>query len=57
MVLRYTHVHAPHIDKAIAAIGRALPEPRANRIPGTTTQRLHNAENTVTSIAGRRKKI
>ena len=36
MVLRYTHVHAPHIDKAIAAIGRSLPEPRANKIPGTS---------------------
>jgi integrase len=57
MVLRYTHVHAPHIDKAIATIGRALPEPRANRIPGTATQGLHNAKNTVTSLAGRRNKI
>jgi integrase len=56
MVLRYTHVHGTHIDKAIAAIGRALPEPSANRTPGTTTQGLHNAENTVTSLASRRNK-
>jgi site-specific recombinase XerD len=26
MVLRYTHVHGQHIDRAIEAIGRTLPE-------------------------------
>ncbi len=26
MVMRYTHVHAPQIDRAIAAIGRAVPD-------------------------------
>ena len=48
MVLRYTHVHGTHIDKAITAIGRAVPEPRANKISGTVTQGLHTAANTVT---------
>jgi integrase len=43
MVLRYTHVHGSHIDKAIAAIGRDLPEPRANKTAGTATQVLHSA--------------
>jgi integrase len=45
MVLRYTHVHGTHVAKAIAAIGRGLPEPRANKIPGTVTQGLHIATN------------
>jgi integrase len=57
MVLRYTHVHGTHIDKAIAAIGRAIPEPRANKIPGTVTQGLHTATNTVTPLPPRRGKI
>jgi len=26
MVLRYTHVHGTHVDKAIAALGRTIPE-------------------------------
>ena len=26
MVLRYAHVHAPHIDQAIAALGRGVPQ-------------------------------
>ena len=30
MVLRYTHVHGCHIDQAIRAIGRGLPEPIAS---------------------------
>jgi integrase len=37
MVLRYAHVHDPHIDEAIRAIGRTVPEPAAN----TITQELH----------------
>ncbi len=53
MVLRYTHVHGTHIDKAIAAIGRAVPEPRANKIAGTSTQGLHISTNTVTPLASR----
>ena len=57
MVLRYTHVHGTHIDKAIAAIGRAVPEPRANKTPGSTTQGLHNASNTVTVLEKSRTKI
>jgi integrase len=54
MVLRYTHVHGTHIDKAIAAIGRTMPEPRANKIPGTVTQGLHIATNNVTPVPPRR---
>jgi integrase len=57
MVLRYTHVYGTHIDKAIAAIGRAVPEPRANKNPGKTTQGLHNAKSTVISLENRRSKI
>ncbi len=57
MVLRYTHVYGAHIDKAIAAIGRGLPEPRANKIPGRAAQGLHNRSNTVTPFAHRRGKI
>ena len=33
MVLRYTHVHGQHIDQAIRAIGRGVPERRENRKP------------------------
>jgi integrase len=43
MVLRYTHVHGNHIDKAIAAIGRALPEPSANKSRDIATQELHTS--------------
>jgi integrase len=57
MVLRYTHVHGTHIDKAIAAIGRALPEPRANRIHGTATQGLHSASKHIGLPAKSRAKI
>jgi integrase len=41
MVLRYTHVHGHHIDQAIRAIGRTLPEPPANKPADTITQDLH----------------
>jgi integrase len=41
MVLRYTHVHGHHIDHAIRAIGRTLPEPPANKPADTITQDLH----------------
>lgn len=41
MVLRYTHVHGAHIDQAIKAIGRGIPEPSPNETAGTTTQELH----------------
>jgi hypothetical protein len=43
MVLRYTHVHGQHIDRAIAAIGRGIPERPANKTPGAVTQELHHA--------------
>ena len=41
MVLRYTHVHGQHIDRAIGAIGRGLPEPVANKPADTDTPKLH----------------
>lgn len=31
MVLRYAHVHAPHIDQAIRAIGRPMPTPAGRK--------------------------
>jgi integrase len=44
MVQRYTHVHGQHIDRAIRAIGRGLPELTANKIPGTVTPKLHTVK-------------
>jgi integrase len=41
MVLRYAHVHGQHIDKAIAAIGRTLPERQMNKPGDSITQELH----------------
>jgi integrase len=41
MVLRYTHVHGRHIDAAIKALGRTLPQRGANETAGTITQELH----------------
>jgi integrase len=43
MVLRYTHVHGQHIDQAIRALGRTMPELNANETGGTITQELHRA--------------
>jgi integrase len=57
MVLRYAHVHGSHIDRAIAAIGHAPPEPRANKTAGTATQGLHTATNSVARLPLRREKI
>jgi hypothetical protein len=45
MVLRYTHVHGQHIDRAIRVLGRGAPEPSANTGAGTVTPELHTAEN------------
>jgi integrase len=41
MVLRYTHVHGSHIDRAVKVLGRRIPEPEENKNPGTTTPKLH----------------
>lgn len=41
MVLRYAHIHGTHIDQAIKAIGRGIPEPSQNKTGGTITQELH----------------
>ncbi len=41
MVMRYTHVHGPHIDQAIRAIGRGIPEPTENETADTITPTLH----------------
>jgi integrase len=43
MVLRYSHVHGPHIDRALGTIGRGLPEPSENETAGTVTPKLHTA--------------
>src|SRR2546430_2829222 len=51
MVLRYTHVHGTHIDKAIATIGRALPEPSANKSRDMATQELHKSTSAVIRLA------
>ena len=41
MVLRYTHIHGPHIDRAVSVLGRRIPEPDKNENPGTVTPKLH----------------
>jgi integrase len=41
MVLRYAHVHGQHIDRAIEALGRTLPELSMNNTRRTITQELH----------------
>jgi integrase len=41
MVLRYTHVHGRHIDKAIRALGRTLPKQMPDKTENTITQELH----------------
>jgi integrase len=41
MVIRYTHVHGRHIDRAVSVLGRKLPEPEANKTPDTVTLELH----------------
>ena len=41
MVLRYTHVHGQHIDRAIAAIGRTVPKPSENKLQSAITPELH----------------
>jgi integrase len=57
MVMRYTHVHGQHIDRAIRAIGRGLPEPSVNKTAGTTTQGLHTTPKVaLRSISGTAKK-
>ncbi|MDP6270090.1 MAG: tyrosine-type recombinase/integrase, partial [Alphaproteobacteria bacterium] len=45
MVLRYTHVHGQHIDRAISALGTSIPEPDVNKPADTTTQELHILSN------------
>jgi integrase len=44
MVLRYTHVHGQHIDRAIAAIGRTVPQQPENETANPTTPDLHNVK-------------
>jgi integrase len=45
MVLRYTHVHGDHIDRAIRAIGRTIPEPAPNESENAITHELHTGPN------------
>jgi hypothetical protein len=54
MVLRYTHVHGQHIDRAIRVIGRGPPEPSANETACTVTQELHRASRTGLRMVGSR---
>jgi len=41
MVLRYTHVHGTHIDRAIAALGRTVPEQTLAKTADAASQGLH----------------
>jgi len=41
MVLRYTHVHGPHIDAAMRAIGRGIPERTGNETADAVTPKIH----------------
>jgi integrase len=41
MVLRYAHVHGPHIDTAIRALGRTLPKLSMNETARLITPELH----------------
>jgi integrase len=43
MVLRYIHVHGRHIDDAIKALGRTLPQRPVNETVNAVTQELHTA--------------
>jgi integrase len=60
MVLSYTHVHGQHIDRAIEAIGRTLPELSANKTSSTITQELHRGrrgESVAKPVNRRRKSL
>ena len=41
MVQHYTHLTDSHVDRAIASIGRTLPEPQPNKPESTITPELH----------------
>jgi integrase len=41
MVQHYTHLTDHHVDQAIAAIDRTIPQPQPNKPSGTVTQKLH----------------
>lgn len=41
MVLKYTHVHDPHIDRAVRTLGRRVPSPQEGKISDPVTQKLH----------------
>jgi hypothetical protein len=57
MVLRYTHVHGQHIDRAIRVIGRGIPEPSANETARAVTQELHRASRGgLRAVGGRPRK-
>jgi integrase len=47
MVLRYTHVHGTHIDRAISKLNWAPPEPKANTNAVTPTPELHKSSTEV----------
>src|SRR6266513_1837978 len=43
MVLRYVHVHGRHIDQAIRALGRTVPQRPGNKSVDAITPELHPA--------------
>jgi integrase len=53
MVMRYTHIHGDHIDKAIRAIGRSIPEPTANKRADVVAQGLHASARNVIPVSRR----
>ena len=54
MVLRYAHVSGAHVDRAMAALDRTLPEPGPADVNGPSTQ-LTQELHTGTAGAGRRR--
>jgi integrase len=57
MVLRYTHVHGRHIDQAIRAIGRTVPQRPANETGAPITPKLHTAPRPQPRSGARRGQI
>ncbi len=55
MVMRYSHVHGQHIDRAIRAIGRTVKAPSANKTGDTVTPELHMHTHGKPRLAWRRK--
>jgi integrase len=54
MVLRYTHVHGTHIDDAIKALGRTMPQRLGNKTAVTITHELHTPRRRAVSSGAQR---